>query len=49
MKGDLEPVVADGEEVVRVFLQPGKVGVIDCRYSKTKDMSEDFWGYACDV
>ena len=49
MKGDLEPVMADEEEVARVLLYLGKVGATDRRDSETKDMSEDFRGYACDV
>jgi len=49
MKGDLQPVVADEEEVVRALRYIGKVGATDLRGVETKDMTEDFWGYACDV
>jgi len=45
----LVPVVADEEEVVRVLRYLGKVGVADLRDVETKDVTEDFWGYACDI
>jgi len=48
VKGDLEPVVTDEEEVVRALWYLGKVGVTDLRDVETKDVAEDFWRYACD-
>ena len=49
--GDLEPVVTDEEEVVRALWYLGKVGITDPRGVdvETKDVTEDFWRYACDV
>ena len=43
------PVVADEEEVVRALCYLGKVGVTNFRDVETKDVTEDFWRYACDV
>ena len=41
--------MADEEEVVRALLYLGEVGVTDLRNVETKDATEDFWRYACDV
>ena len=43
--------MTDEEEVVRALWYLGKVGVTDPRSVdvETKDVSEDFWRYACDV
>ena len=41
--GDFEPVVTN-EEVVRVLMHPGELGVTDFRNDvETEDVLEDFW------
>jgi len=40
--------VTDEEEVVRALWYPGEVGVTGPRDVETKDVTEDFWRYACD-
>ena len=42
-------MVADEEEVVRALWYPTKVGVAGLCDVEMKDVTEDFWGYACDV
>jgi len=42
-------MVADEEEVVRALWYPAKVGVTGLRGVEMKDVTEDLWGYACDV
>ena len=47
MRGDLEPMVADEEEVIRALLQSAELWKISTRNDvPTKDRPEDFWGYA---
>ena len=41
--------MADEEEVVRALRYPGEVRVTDPRSVETKYVTEDFWGYACDI
>jgi len=42
-------MVTNEEEVVRALCCLGKVGVTDPRDAETKDVTKDFWRYACDV
>jgi len=47
----LEPMMTDEEEVVRALWYLGKVGITDPRGVdvETKDVTDNFWRYACDV
>jgi hypothetical protein len=48
--GDFEPVVTNEEEVVRVLLYSGELGVTEfCSDVETEDVPKDFWRYAGDV
>ena len=42
--------MTDEEEVVCTLSHPGEAAITDLRHSiETEGVSEDFWGYACDV